>query len=492
MLLAALLALVVSASAAAATVEGTKRADRLSGTARDDMILPRAGADRVTAGAGQDRIAAQYDGGRDTIVCGAGVDVVNADANDRVASDCEIVSRRISRDLYRNPESHHETQVEPDSFSFGSTLVTAFQSGRVFDGSAANIGFATSTDGGRGWRRGELPGLTRYAPQPGPSARASDPVVAYDALHATWLVAALAVGDATRLTVSRSPDGLAWSDPVDATSATRGTLAYDKEWLTCDNSPASPFRGRCYLAYTDLVRGGLSLQTSLDGALTWSPPVAVSPLLLVGALPVVQPGGRLVILFRRELGVEDALAAVRSDDGGLTLGQPVQIGSIRAAPIGYRGPPLPNADAAANGEIAVVWPDCRFRATCDGNDVLLARSADGVSWSAPESVTAGRNVFIPTIAIDAATGRAAVAFYVERRNGADLEVTESVGGSWSPPQRLNAQPMPPPWLARTNQGPMFGDYISASYAAGRLVVVSSIASEPDAKLRQATFATALR
>src|SRR2546427_12040390 len=54
----------------------------------------------------------------------------------------------LSTDPYTNPTSQHQTEVEPDTFAFGNTVVSAFQVGRFFDGGASNIGFATSTDGG--------------------------------------------------------------------------------------------------------------------------------------------------------------------------------------------------------------------------------------------------------------------------------------------------------------------------------------------------------
>src|SRR5206468_1363984 len=46
---------------------------------------------------------------------------------------------KISDDTYTNPTSQHKTQVEPDSFSSGNTIVATFQSGRFFDGGASNI-----------------------------------------------------------------------------------------------------------------------------------------------------------------------------------------------------------------------------------------------------------------------------------------------------------------------------------------------------------------
>src|SRR5690348_8904018 len=59
-----------------------------------------------------------------------------------------------------NTTSHH-TEVEPDTFSNGATIVAAFQVGRIFDGGACAIGFATSTNNGATWTSGLLPGITK-------------------------------------------------------------------------------------------------------------------------------------------------------------------------------------------------------------------------------------------------------------------------------------------------------------------------------------------
>src|SRR5205085_5231968 len=82
---------------------------------------------------------------------------------------------QISSDPYTNTTSNHKTQVEPDTFAFGNTIVAAFQSGRFFDGGASNIGFATSTNAGETWTHGFLPSSTVFATPAGPYARASDP-----------------------------------------------------------------------------------------------------------------------------------------------------------------------------------------------------------------------------------------------------------------------------------------------------------------------------
>ena len=262
--------------AGAARRRGGRRAPGARRHERAPTSSPaREGSDRVVARAGNDRIAVEYDGGVDRVSCGAGRDVVAADARDRIEADCEVVSRRIHRDRHTNVDSQHESEVEPDSQTVGQTTVAVFQVGRNRAGGAASIGFSTSKDGGRTWREGILPGLTANTTPPGPSARASDPVVAWDAAHGVWLANTLAIAaGASRLTIHRSVDGLAWSraDRRGVRPSTQN-LAYDKNWLTCDNGPTSPFRGRCYLAYT-LVgdpRDDLALQRSDDGGRTWSP-----------------------------------------------------------------------------------------------------------------------------------------------------------------------------------------------------------------------------
>src|SRR5260370_15785897 len=66
----------------------------------------------------------------------------------------------VSADPYRNTTSYHRTEVEPDTFAYGPTIVAAFQVGRFEDGGASNVGWATSTNGGRSWAHGFLPGTT--------------------------------------------------------------------------------------------------------------------------------------------------------------------------------------------------------------------------------------------------------------------------------------------------------------------------------------------
>src|SRR6516162_8683159 len=74
----------------------------------------------------------------------------------------QVPLRQLSKDTFTNTSSQHATEVEPDTFAYGSTMVSAFQVGRIFGGGASDIGFATSTNGGVTWVRGFLPGITTF------------------------------------------------------------------------------------------------------------------------------------------------------------------------------------------------------------------------------------------------------------------------------------------------------------------------------------------
>ena len=130
--------------------------------------------------------------------------------------------QQISSDPYTNSTSQHRTEVEPDMYSFGNTVVAAFQAGRFFSGGgSSNIGWATSTDGGGSWTSGFLPSLTVFATPAGPGGRATDPAVSFDRKSGTWLIATLVCAAPpdtcdsapNSVMVSRSTDGVNWGPP---------------------------------------------------------------------------------------------------------------------------------------------------------------------------------------------------------------------------------------------------------------------------------------
>jgi hypothetical protein len=463
-----------------------------------DIVVPARGG-AVVGTNKADRISAE--GGRAaSIRCKAGRDIVTADPEDKVAADCEVVSLRVSRDPYRNAVSQHQTQVEPDSFAFASTEVTTFQSGRFPDGGASNIGWASTTDGGASWKSGFLPGITQFGAPPGLFPRVSDPAVAYDAKHAVWMIASLAFSPTVNaMMISRSADGTAWDLPVEALHSEMN-LDYDKEWIACDNWPASPYYGNCYLSYADFGTNKLITQVSGDGGLTWGPQVP-SPAFgsdsLNGAQPVVRPDGTLVILFSGRTTLGESI----STNGGasFTPAIPILQQDFLDVPR-LRSSPFPSAEVDASGTIYAAWNDCGRRRTCNGDDVVFISSADGRTWTQPRRVPTGgtepgHTYFMPGIGADpAAAGHIGITYYILRscpcRIGAAYIGSRNGGASWSKPQRLETRPMKPAWLARTTLGLMLGDYISTSFVNGRPIPVLALSSPPvNRSLREATFVT---
>lgn len=418
----------------------------------------------------------------------------------------------IFHDPLSGPPGQHATAVEPDSFSFGNTVVAAFQVGRTPTVAAAALGWATSTDGGTTWRSGLLPALTPQTDPPGPYSRVTDPAVAYDRVHGVWLVSVLAFREqtpggsfATEIVVSRSTDGISWSPPV-VTAPPTGTPSHDKNWIVCDNGAMSPFAGRCYTAWSDMARPAvIVVSTSTDGGLTWRDPVDVPQAQnSLGAQPVVRPDGTLVVVYlRMEL---QTMHATRSVDGGATFSTPTSVSLATASgPTGLRAPPLPSVDVDAAGRIYAAWHDCRFRLFCSDapNDIVIASSPDGVRWTLPARVPAsprgGRaGHVIPGLAVDprsaGARARLAVVFYTVRDGRLTPEFASSSDGgrSWS-----SAVTLSPSFalndVAQTGGGSMVGDYVSTSFAEGGIAVpVFSAATAPfDGSYHQPILAAAL-
>jgi hypothetical protein len=477
-------ALVLIAAAGAARITGTNHADLVLGTLRPDRVSARAGNDRVdVAGGGSDRVS-----------CGRGSDLVAADSTDRVSADCEVVTRRISVDPYSGGGALHASEAEPDSFSWGSTVVAAFQVARFQNGGALNIGFAVSRDSGRTWTSGLLPSLTVRSRPRGGFARASDPSVAYDAFHGVWLIASLAFSDnESALVVSASPDGAHWSDPYVAGRKPNGQdgILFDKEWIACDNGATSPFRGRCYLSYSDIQNVRLATQTSFDGGQTWSAPAA-SPDnaghrgILGPAAPAPQPvslpnGVLSVPLF------DGAIYVVVSPNGGGSFSPESLVAPSRFYSSNrLRSGPFPSVEVGAGGIAYMAWSDC---------GLVLSRSPDGLAWTPPARIPLGPgNHVIDGLAADPdRPGRIAVAYYTEATRKLDVRMAWSSdgGATWSRQQLVSPERMPYTRIAQSN-GAMVGDYISTSFAGGRAVAIFTLAqSKLRGRLRQATYAASL-
>ena len=402
---------------------------------------------------------------------------------------------RISRDPYTGTNSgEHATEVEPDSFAFGNTIVAAFQVGRYLEGGAANGGWATSTNRGATWIHGYLPGITPAGG--GSHGRVSDTAVAYDAKHGAWMIVSLTLvsppaihGDS--IVVSRSIDGgRTWKKPVTVAKTGSGS-DFDKPWIACDNgSSTSPHYGNCYVEWDDYGKGGLiDMSTSSDGGVHWGAPKHTADSATgLGGQPVVQPNGTVIVPYASA--TEDGISSFRSTDGGATweLRVPVALpGPNHHIVAGdMRSGPLPSAEIDGAGRVYVAWEDCRLRGpSCPNgapNDIVMSSSSDGLGWSPVARIPTGpvgvREDFVPGLGVDpstsGSTAHVALAYHYLPTTNCNPSscrvhvglVRSSDGGStWTAPVDISG-PMAPVWLAFTSEGYMTGDYISTSFVAG--------------------------
>src|SRR5262249_139339 len=94
---------------------------------------------------------------------------------------------QISADPFTNAGSQHMTEVEPQIFASGSTIVAVFQQGRIFGGGCSDIGFTTSLDNRGTWQDCSLPELTIWL---GGSAfrGVSAPSISFEGAFGDWVV----------------------------------------------------------------------------------------------------------------------------------------------------------------------------------------------------------------------------------------------------------------------------------------------------------------
>jgi hypothetical protein len=152
------------------------------------------------------------------------------------------------------------------------------------------VGFFVSFDGGTTWTDGAVPlGDGTYG--------TGDPSPAFNAKYDTAHMASLAFVCGQRSDICTRGDvqvatsydgGLHWQRPVTAAKGhgsdnSARQLFNDKEWLTADNNPDSPFYGRLYLVWAafsvskaDYQSSGVFFSYSDDAGKTWSTPGEIS------------------------------------------------------------------------------------------------------------------------------------------------------------------------------------------------------------------------
>ena len=334
---------------------------------------------------------------------------------------------RMSFDLLEADDSGAQAEAQAEPFvavnpERESHVVAVYQEERFEDGGARSLSYAVSTNGGRTWREGLLPGLTQASG--GGFPRASDPWVAFGLGGRVYFSSLAFGGGSNGVFVSASADGGAtWDDPVAVQHTT--TALVDKPAMTVDTRDDSPWQGRVYVAWMSMTPGGnaqsLHVSHSADEGASFSRPVQLaSQGANNGAIPVVAPGGGVHLFWFHREGGQASIRMVRSDDGGETWSAPMDVARISLANVPYlrTGSILPAAAVdGRDGTLYVVWQDGRLTGAFTPQIFLSVSTDGGASWSEPELVSDGpldAPNFTPSVAVNG-DGVVAVA-YTSLRN----------------------------------------------------------------------------
>lgn len=409
--------------------------------------------------------------------------------------------RQLSQDSFSNGTSQHMTEVEPGAAAWGPVMVTAFQVGRIYGGGGADIGWATSLNGGIAWTNGYLPGLTQWEGG-GPNSAASDAAVAYDARYGKWLICTLPIGNYDTVAVNRSSDGIHWDNPIYVIT----NQDADKNWITCDNTATSPYYGNCYVEWDNPDLGDLLyMSTSTDGGATWGAPKTTGGNDYgIGGNPIVLPNGNVVVPFADFNG---GMSAFLSTNGGQSWTRASQFASAPShGPAGgLRDSGLPSAAIDGGGRVFVAWEDCRYESGCSANDMVFSSSTDGTTWTAVSRIPinpigSGIDHFISGVGADlhtsGNTAHVGLTYYYYPVSNcgnscqlyAGFTLSQDGGQTWTPGRQLTP-PMQLSWLPQTFSGRMVADYVTTVYpAGGRAFPIYSLAFAPVGGLfQQAIF-----
>lgn len=282
----------------------------------------------------------------------------------------------------------------------------------------------------------------------------SDPIVDFG-LQNICLISGLAANATTNeasIIVFRSNDGGQTFQNSTIVSTEIGNGIFDdKEYLAIDKSPGSPFQGNAYISYTRFTNNNtltqILLQRSVDGGITWSTPVAISP--IFPNLPFVQgsnitigPDGEVYVGWIEGDFTNALFRISRSDDGGDIFVAPIIVSTIVSVPTtlnsrvptwGFRTPTFAFLavdhsgcfDEGGFARVYAVWQDF-----LTGNaHILLAYSDDGgLNWSTPvraENSPENTQNFFPFITVSPTSGTVTVIYYTNRVTNSLIDVFKS-------------------------------------------------------------------
>lgn len=342
-------------------------------------------------------------------------------------------------------------------------------------------GWYYSNDSGRQWGGGDtIPTHTNF------NLFMADPSVAIG-LDSTLFFNSIRYNgtDTGDVVVAKSTDrGTTWTEVV----IPNNNIGEDKNYLTIDNNPMSPFHDYLYTAFTDFVdeeyTSPVKFSRSTDYGESFSSPVVISDyiglLFAQGVNLATGPNGELYAAWSGYDNwpppVQTKLGFNVSTNGGATW-QGARIvrtvndvrGMLRKGNDSIRVSSFPsmavdNSPGPRNGWLYIVYAE----RSPQRPDIYLIRSSDGGrTWSSPQRIVNGRgDRWSPWITVDRQTGALYVIYYDSRNfpanDSAEVYLSASFDGGFTFQDfKVSDEAFLPKPIASAARGYM-GDYIGVS------------------------------
>jgi len=378
----------------------------------------------------------------------------------------------ISNDTF--PQNEPSVRI---SHKDPNRMVAAWRDFRTgVDPAVRRVAYGFSSDGGTTWTPGFLLPNAEYPEY----ARNSDPSVCVDT-SGNFHIATIGLDESNNnwKIIVYTLDG-EYNFLYGSTFAPSDTGGphYDKEYITTDLSPSSPFFGNLYIVFNG--NNAIGFTRSTDQGVSWSPEIPISSEQGTGPDPAIGPDGSINVVWNR-IDINGWLGVFfnRSTDGGKTFGTEIHVDSqynqISVSGLGN----LPSiasdiSNGPHRGNLYTVWSDRR-----NGDlDVFLSISEDGGgSWSKARRVNDdpigdGKHQFWPWVAVDD-RGVVSIVYY-DTRNTPDSTISETyLAYSWDGgltfTNRLISSAQTP--QSMPNGDVRFGDYIGIDSWGGHTVPV---------------------
>jgi hypothetical protein len=309
----------------------------------------------------------------------------------------------VNTNLTVHPYPQNEPSVRI-SRTNPNIVVAAWRDFRLgYNPAIRRIGYAYSTNGGLTW---SAP-LMLPDPAPGHSTQ-SDPVLTSDNNGNFYLSSTSRDPSNTRgeTVVYRSTNnGVTFTELATAASS---TSFEDKEWLTCDIVPGSPYFNYLYITWTR-IGSGIRFVKSTNGGANWSTPVNVGDNSQgQGSNVAVGTNFYIYVVW----GESNGIKFDKSTNGGTNFGTDYQLSNV-VTQTGFPFICVDYSNRSSRGNVYVVWDDNRGGTY----DIWFQRSTNaGANWlSSPVRINdvTTRNQYKAAIQCDT-NGYLSVIYYDER------------------------------------------------------------------------------